>query len=658
MKMNTNLRLVENNATTTKDFTIQASGKMFHMVISGLYSNKPQSITREIWSNAFDAHAMVGKKDVPFLVTFPTALTPTFSCRDFGPGIAHEDMEGFYTVLGHSTKEDTNTAVGKWGVGRMSPMSYTDTFSVVSYHKGMVSYYSVQLGPDGSPQLHVLSEPQPTTKPDGLEVSFPVKRQDIQKFQEAAEVVSYGFDVPPLVTNSKEKEFSKIKKVFEGKDFYVYENRNMSGAYAQMGCVMYPIPMEHTPRSISIVYKFDIGDLEVTASREALSFGPNDPTADSIKKKAKEVELKLWQMMQDEIDAQSKLFDAAKLAPSFIRHLPYKSLPFTYKGQELPKFWKLDNYTHISISTGYKHYRQKQAGWGLDKNIEVQNNYSMFIQDLSDKKANARSATRIGSALESYSYYIWVRADLSDPVQKAEVDQLVSELGYPVTYVKDLPDDGPSSSGPRTKVSVSHIVAGNQACRFDMDDATFQKGGYYYPMSNNDFPRVLYNLSFLVKEKLGQDVILVPKTLWKKFEGNSQWQLLGPAIEAVVKMEADNARKVLGSNYDTYPMCDLKAFKDLTGPVGDFARKVVAPQAHTYLEAHRPAWRNILEYYKLPALESNKPEQEYADLLDKYPLLRVTTLYRGANYKPFCDYINMIDNQSKDNANASAKGAN
>ncbi len=149
MKMNTNLRLVENNATTTKDFTIQASGKMFHMVISGLYSNKPQSITREIWSNAFDAHAMVGKETEPFLVTFPTALSPTFSCRDFGPGIAHGDMEGFYTVLGHSTKENTNTAVGKWGVGRMSPMSYTDTFSVVSYHKGEVSYYAVQLGPDG-----------------------------------------------------------------------------------------------------------------------------------------------------------------------------------------------------------------------------------------------------------------------------------------------------------------------------------------------------------------------------------------------------------------------------------------------------------------------------------------------------------------------------
>lgn len=176
MKTNTAVRLVENNAMSSTAFTIQASGKMFHMVISGLYSNKAQSITRELWSNAFDAHSMVGKEDVPFEVTFPTAMTPVFSVRDFGPGIAHDDMEGFYTVLGHSTKENTNKAVGKWGVGRMSPMSYTDTFSVVSRHKGMVAYYSVQLGPDGAPQLHVLAPPSPTTEADGLEVSFPVKR--------------------------------------------------------------------------------------------------------------------------------------------------------------------------------------------------------------------------------------------------------------------------------------------------------------------------------------------------------------------------------------------------------------------------------------------------------------------------------------------------
>lgn len=651
MKMNTNLRLVENNATTTKDFTIQASGKMFHMVISGLYSNKPQSITREIWSNAFDAHAMVGKKDVPFLVTFPTALTPTFSCRDFGPGIAHEDMEGFYTVLGHSTKEDTNTAVGKWGVGRMSPMSYTDTFSVVSYHKGMVSYYAVQLGPDGSPQLHVLSEPQPTTEPDGLEVSFPVKRQDIHKFQEAAEVVSYGFDVPPLVTNSKEKEFSKIKKVFEGKDFYIYEDRNMNGAYAQMGCVMYPIPMEHTPRNISIVYKFDIGELEVTASREALSFGPNDPTAESIKKKAKEVELALWQMMQDEIDAQPKLFDAAKLAPSFTRHLPYKSLPFTYKGQELPKFWKLDSYTRISISTGCKGYRQKQAGWGLDKNIEVQNNYSMFIQDWSDKKANARAATRIGSALESYNYYIWVRADLSDPVEKAEVDQLIGELGYPVTYVKDLPDDGPTKlRSIRSKVSISYLRSG-KLVKGSMEDADFATGGHYCKISNNEVPYHVARAYSLFLSKFGKELVLVPKLLWKKFEKQSNWIEADTVLGGIVKAEAKVVNSIFGDTYDNINWKPLQRLEQAGGIVGEFAKKIREGKPKSYLCLGATQWADLLKHYGLPLFSDETSLRERKAILDKYPLLVKLTSYEDT--EPYLQYIQLIDN-----ANASAKGAN
>lgn len=650
MKTNTALRVVENNSFASKDFTIQASGKMFHMVISGLYSNKPQSITREIWSNAFDAHAMLGKEDVPFEVTFPTAINPTFSCRDFGPGIAHEDMEGFYTVLGHSTKEDTNKAVGKWGVGRMSPMSYTDTFSVVSRHKGMIAYYSVQLGTDGSPQLHVLATPMPTTEADGLEVSFPVKRQDIGHFQQAADVVSYGFTVPPRVTNSQEKQFTPIKKRFEGKGFYLYEDSRLGGAYAQMGCVLYPIPSQYVPRHMNVVYQFDIGDLEVTASREALSFGPNDPTAANIKKKAEQVENDLWQMVQDQIDAQPKLFDAAKLFYTVRKYLPHKHKPLTYKGKEIPRYWDLSKYTSIALHCGYKGYRQKMAGWGIDHTLVVENDYTIFIQDTSTKEGSVRAAIRIGAAVDSYKHYLWVRANLSDPAHKAEVDTLVAELGYPVTYLRDLPDPGAATRGSRAKVTVSRITNGSLD-KWDMDDARFQKGGYYYPMSNNEHPSVVRKAAPFIKQKLGMDeVVLVPKTLWKKFENNSKWQLLEPALKAVVEAEASNVRKALGNRYDIYPLTNLRLFRDIKGPVGDFARKTWQVTPSEYMGVSVTYWKDILMDYKLDTFNDRVSEAEYTQLLDKYPLLR---LYGGGGtnklHQDFVDYINMIDN---------AKGAN
>lgn len=653
MKSNSALRVVENYASSTKDFTIQASGKMFHMMISGLYSNKPQSITRELWSNAYDAHAMVGKEKVPFEVTFPTSLNPTFRCRDFGPGIAHSDMEGFYTVLGHSTKEDTNKAVGKWGVGRMSPMSYTDTFSVISRHKGMVSYYSVQLGADGSPQLHVLAEPTPTDEPDGLEVSFPVQRFDIRAFAEAAELVSYGFDVPPNVTNSKEKQFSPIKKNFVGDNFYLYQDGRLSGAYAQMGCVLYPIPSQYLPRTMNIVYQFDIGDLEVTASRESLSFGLNDPTAANIKKKAEAVELELYKKLQDQIDSQPKLFDAAKLAPSLKNYLPPRSKDFTYKGQSIPTHWSLKDYLgKIDLHCGYKGWRQKLAGWGSTFDLAVKDSYTIYVQDTSNKKGLGylRAASRIGKDLTTSSHYLWVRADLLSKVQKPAVDNLIAELGYPVKYLKDLPDPGAATHGSRAKVTVSRITNGSLD-KWDMDDARFQKGGYYYPMSNNSYPDVICKAAPFIKQKLGMDeVVLVPKTLWKKFEGNSKWKLLEPALKDAVGLEATDVRKTFGNRYNIYPLTNLRPFRDVKGPVGDFARKTEQAEPYEYMGVNVYHWKGILMGYNLDTFSNRESEKEYANLLDKYPLLRLYDV-GGTDklHQDFVDYITMIDN---------AKGAN
>lgn len=644
MISNAALRVVENNSFASKDFTIQASGKMFHMVISGLYSNKPQSITREIWSNAFDAHAMVGKESVPFEVTFPTMLSPVFSCRDFGPGIAHEDMEGFYTVLGHSTKENTNKAVGKWGVGRMSPMSYTDTFSVVSYHKGMVAHYSVQLGPDGSPQLHVLAPPMPTNEPDGLSVSFPVKRQDISSFADAAEVVSYGFKVPPVVTNSTEKKFTPLKTILEGDGYILYEDSRLNGACAQMGCVLYPIPSQHVPYSRDIIYKFDIGDLEVTASREALSFGPNDPTAASIKTLADKVEKSIFDKMQQEINAQPRLFLAAKLAPKLRRFIRYGT--FKYMGQDIPRYWDLNKYTTFDLYCGHRGYRQQTVGWGQDKSLSVSDNYTIFIQDTSDRKGCVRASTRIAKELGQYSYYIWVRADLSDPKIKADVDSMVAELDFPVKYVKDLPDAGAVSRGPRAKVTVSLINNGNLE-KYEMDDAAFKAGGYYYEMSNNDVPYHVRIGAPLFANHFKSNIIMVPKTLWSKFAGQSQWVLGEPHLAALVKLKVTEAHSIFSNRYGSYPMSQLGEFMKVAGPVGDFAKKVNAVRPSELLGLGYSAWETLLGWYSLPKFDNKLAEAEYKTLLDKYPLLR---LHNGSGKlrNEFIQYFNLIDNAAKE----------
>jgi hypothetical protein len=648
MQTNTNLRVVENNSHSTKDFTIQASGKMFHMVISGLYSNKPQSITREIWSNAFDAHAMVGKQDIPFEVTFPTALTPVFSCRDFGAGIAHENMEGFYTVLGHSTKENTNKAVGKWGVGRMSPMSYTDTFSVMSVHKGMVAYYSIQLGPDGSPQLHVLAEPTPTLAPDGLEVSFPVKRDDIPSFQRAAEIVSYGFKVQPRVKNSRDKQFQPINKLLEGEGYYFYNDSRLSGPYAQMGCVLYPINTNSLQNGLlsfntrNVVFEFDIGDLEVTASREALSYGANDPTLENIKKVVTKIKDNMIAKAQEEIDKHPSLYRACKA--SYVYNRTLVNADFSWRGTPIKTMRPDLQYKGLAIHVGSKGYKDSSTiGFGTDTEVNLTVDNAIYVQDVSDKVANVRAAKRISSDLKPNARFIWVKADLSSTYVKASLATMIHDLDYPVKYVKDLHDDGAVKTGPRTKLSVNSLDESGYRRPMDMDQAMFQKGGFYFPMEGGVYPKHFINLIPMARSELLQEIILVPKPMWKKFETASQWQLIEPMLDELIKARAKTAQHTLGNRYYRYDYAKLRGFTNDTGVVGEFAKKANAARQSHYLGLTRDVWDDNLKRLGLPPINDKKVDQEYNSILDKYPLLKIDTNF-DRHLTHFLHYINLINN--------------
>lgn len=648
MQTNTKLRSVDNNSSASTTFTIEASGKMFQLLIAGLYSNKPQSITRELWSNAFDAHAMVGKQDVPFEVTFPTSLTPVFSCRDFGTGIAHEDMEGFYTVLGHSTKENTNKAVGKFGVGRMSPMSYTDTFSVVSRHKGMVAYYSIQLGPDGSPQLHVMAEPSPTNEPDGLEVSFPVKRDDIPSFQRAAEVVSYGFKVQPHVKNSRDKQFQPIKKLLEGEGYYFYNDSRLSGPYAQMGCVLYPINTNSLPSGLlsfntrNVVFEFDIGDLEVTASREDLSYGANDPTLGNIKKVISKVKGGMLEKAKVEIDKHTSLYRAMKA--SYVYNRTLLNADFSWRGTPIKTYRPSLQYKGLAIHVGNKGYKDSSTvGFGTETEVNLTVDNAIYVQDVSDKVANVRAAKRISSDLKPNERFIWVKVDLSDATAKASVAALIHDLDYPVKYVKDLADDGPVKSGPRTKLSVNSLDDSGYRRPMDMDQAMFQKGGFYFPMEGGVYPKHFIRLIPLAKSELRQEIILVPKPIWKKFEAAPQWQLIEPMLDELIKARAKTAQHTLGNSYHYYTYLSLRPFDSATGLVGDFAKKLNGTKQSEYLGLTRGVWDDNLKRLGLPMIHDEKVSQEYKEVIDKYPLLGLNVnLERNA--KHFLHYINLINN--------------
>ena len=566
MISNTALREVESNSTSSKEFSIKNSSKMFNMIISGLYSDKPQSITREIWSNAFDAHCMVGKEDVPFVVSMPNSLMPTFVCRDFGPGIHHDDMEGFYTVLGHSTKEDTNAAVGKWGVGRMSPMSYTDSFSVTSYHKGRVAHYSVQLGADGAPALHTLAEPTPTTEPDGLEVSFPVQRKDLHLFEKAAKRISLGFDVKPLLRGSTTSTWPELECLVSGDGWKVLERNDVveTGMYAKMGCVIYPIDHNaisgwHDKVKLRTGYgslyllEFEIGELEVTASREGLQYGRQDPTSEAIIKKANVVAEQLVEKYVEAIQNAPTYGDAliARANAHGLSHQQTTEVNGTkWRGQELNHSHVLDTIKTPHTFTSLSVYEADRArvSFSKSKNIYTIRPHNIYISVGVGKDRDLRSNERVAAHNKGLGRnpLTWFKVDSKGEAQ-ALLNELKARMGTSNTYimVSDIHDPGPRVTA-RTATTIKSCSIGRHHWEdYEMQSEEFDKGGIYLPISNNNPLEGQSNWVVVAKylHKAGvmksNNMIVVPKTHWKKFEDAANWKPLWDAGNEFILKDQD-----------------------------------------------------------------------------------------------------------------------
>ena len=305
--------------TQSTTFKIAANGKAFKVLIDGLYSNKIKACIRELWTNAYDAHLMVGKGDVPFTCQLPTRFDPLYRVRDFGISMTHDQIMNLYSTVFESTKDGDNDQVGKLGLGSKSPFAYTDTFSVTAFMDGVKRMYSAYIGTDGIPMIALLGEAE-TDEPDGLEVSFPVQEKDISDFIRAAHSVALGFETLPNLEGTSDK--LTVREALQSGKGWVINKKEESyydgKAMARQGCVLYPLdaaPFEFDQDdqllkemfTTEIVIDFPIGSLEIAASREGLGY--DDDTKANILKRLEEVKTDMISFYDDEIAKLKTLFD-------------------------------------------------------------------------------------------------------------------------------------------------------------------------------------------------------------------------------------------------------------------------------------------------------------------------------------------------------------
>lgn len=152
---------------------ITGDAYFMQVLSSTLYKNPERAMVREVLCNAWDAHLDAGVTE-PVEVT----LTPTeLVIKDFGAGISHDQIGPIYGVYGASTKRQNSLATGGFGLGCKSPWSYTDSFTVISCHKGFKSIYQMLRASeetDGKPCIKPIVVGIPTDE-TGLTVKIPIK---------------------------------------------------------------------------------------------------------------------------------------------------------------------------------------------------------------------------------------------------------------------------------------------------------------------------------------------------------------------------------------------------------------------------------------------------------------------------------------------------
>jgi hypothetical protein len=300
-------------------FSEDASAIIFNMFTSNIYSNPIGSFIREITSNCYDAHAEAN-------VNFPVIVKLTksdneehfISFIDKGVGISPERMKNIYSVYFKSTKRLTNNEIGGFGIGGKCPLAYKrstgvgedeydNSFFVNTNYDGTKYHYVVYEG-ENSPRFDLLFS-EKTSERNGTEVKVPVLAKDLYTINNEIKKQLYYFE--NIVFEGFNTDFNQYQ-IIKANSFIYRPGNTYSDMHICLGKVAYPIDysvlgLNRYDYNVPVAIKLNIGDINVTASREALDY--SEKAIKLLKSKIKEVKDELTDMLQKQAENVITLFD-------------------------------------------------------------------------------------------------------------------------------------------------------------------------------------------------------------------------------------------------------------------------------------------------------------------------------------------------------------
>lgn len=346
-----------------KEFTLKSSVKAFNILSDSLYMNKALAVIRELSTNARDAHISAGTEATPFEIHLPNEMSPYFYIRDYGTGLAHDDVLNLYTTYFDSTKSDSVDATGALGLGSKSPFSMVDDFSVVSFQNGVARTYFAYKNDEGFPCISFISEDSASDEANGIKIQFAVRRDKFADFQNNIQFALYHFDPHPTILNVP-VNIKKETIVAHGADWEIAANRNQGqvGFYlgdkpiVVMARISYPLDVQQLEHLFAEEDQYLLSVCKVplrihvknrsvdhTPSREHLQY--NKKTVNALRLRLKEIYDEIFQKIQQEFsdclsldDVYERVTYLHKIDETNIRVNPWKSKLKVFKPKEFTVF--------------------------------------------------------------------------------------------------------------------------------------------------------------------------------------------------------------------------------------------------------------------------------------------------------------------------------
>lgn len=248
-----------------------------------LYSNKFESIVRELCSNMHDT-TEEANSNKPYYVIFDKNIEDDswyIKFKDYGTGLSPDDIKNIYMVYGNSSRRNSDVYLGSWGLGSKSPLSYNKNNFYLNTVVNNIKYEYIYFKTETLPTIDLLNS-YPVNEQNGTEIIIKLiedtKKQDYVKFINACKSQLRYFSNVIVINNINynNESFNNDFKIYNHKYFkYCEYNDNLHIVFGQ---VKYEVDFNKLNLSFpysflpNIGLYFKIGELDVTLSRENLKY--------------------------------------------------------------------------------------------------------------------------------------------------------------------------------------------------------------------------------------------------------------------------------------------------------------------------------------------------------------------------------------------------